>query len=109
MKNSKFQSLAALLMGAFICLSAGAAQASEALAKKHGCTGCHAMSEKIVGPSFLDVGKKYATEKDAQTVISQSIQKGGVGKWGKIPMPPNDTLTDVDAQALALWILAMPK
>lgn len=109
MKNSKFHTLTVLLMGVFACLSASAVQASEALAKKHGCTGCHAMSEKIVGPSFLDVGKKYATEKDARTVISQSIQKGGVGKWGKIPMPPNDSLTDADAKALALWILATPK
>jgi cytochrome c len=34
------------------------------LAKKNGCTSCHAIDKKVVGPAWMDVSKKY---RDAKT------------------------------------------
>jgi cytochrome c len=80
--------------------------ASPDLAKKNNCMGCHAADRKLVGPSYSDVAKKYASQKDAAATLAKSIKAGGSGKWGPIPMPAYAGLSDADATALATWILA---
>ncbi len=84
-------------------------QASDALAKKYACTACHATDEKVVGPSFNDIAKKYAAQNDAPDAIATSIRKGGVGKWGSVPMPANEQISDADAKTLAAWVLSAGK
>jgi cytochrome c len=59
-----------------------------------------------VGPSYQDVAKKYSGQKDAESLLAASIKKGGVGKWGPVPMPAQAALSDADAKALAAWVLA---
>jgi len=39
-------------------------------------------------------------------MLARSIQQGGVGKWGQIPMPPIAGLSDKQAEALAAFIMA---
>lgn len=83
------------------------AMANTDLAKKANCLACHTVDKKLVGPAYQDVAKKYAGQKDAEAKIIESITKGGVGKWGQVPMPPkggNAALTDADIKALAKWI-----
>lgn len=80
------------------------ALADLALAQKHACTACHGVDKKIVGPSYQDVAKKYAGQKDAVALLSASIKAGGSGKWGPVPMPPQAALSDADIRALASWI-----
>ena len=97
-----------LLVAAGI-LSAGAAQAAdeEALAKSKNCLACHAVDKKLVGPSYKDVAKKYAGQKDAEAMLSEKVIKGGKGVWGQIPMPPNTTITPAESTKLVKWILSM--
>jgi cytochrome c len=85
------------------------ARADSALADKSTCTGCHAVDKKVLGPSFQEVAKKYAGQKDAVDQLTVSIKKGGVGKWGQIPMPGMPNLSDADAKTLATWIMAGSK
>ncbi len=85
------------------------ARADSALADKATCTGCHAVDKKILGPAFQEVAKKYADQKDAVDQLAISIKKGGVGKWGQIPMPAMPALSDADAKTLATWIMAGSK
>jgi cytochrome c len=86
-------------------LSATPALANLDLAKKYACTACHAVDKKMVGPSYQDVAKKYAGQKDAVDQLAASIRKGGVGKWGQIPMPAQPGPSDADIKALAEWVL----
>ncbi len=79
--------------------------ANEALAKKNGCTGCHAMASALVGPAFKDVAAKYAGQADAKDQLVHSIRQGSSGKWGPMAMPPQAQLPAADAQKLALWVL----
>ena len=79
--------------------------ASEALAKKNDCLGCHAVATKLVGPAFKDVAAKYAAESDAIEKLVVSIRNGGVGKWGELPMPPHPKLSESDAKKLAQWVM----
>ena len=74
-----------------------------ALAAKHSCNGCHGMDNKIVGPGFVEIAKKYAGRADAQTYLLARIKAGGQGVWGAIPMPAQN-LPDTDAHALARWL-----
>jgi cytochrome c len=86
---------------------ADVANADEALAKKHACTACHSVEDRVVGPSFQEVATKLAAEKDAQTRLVTSILKGASGQWGKIPMPEQSHVPEADAKTLATWVLSL--
>jgi cytochrome c len=77
--------------------------ASRELAQKNDCLACHADANELVGPACQDVAKKRKAQKDALTTVTANIKKGGSGKCGPVPMPPQATLSDADAQALARW------
>lgn len=74
-----------------------------ALAGKNGCTACHGLENRIVGPSFRDIGGKYAGRADAAGYLAGKAKAGGAGVWGTIPMPPQ-AIGDGDAQAIASWL-----
>jgi cytochrome c len=95
------------LFASFLALMVSApAMASQALAQKNACMACHAADKKLVGPSYQDVAKKYAGQKDAEASLVNSIKAGSSGKGGPVPMPAQADLSDADAKTLAAWILA---
>lgn len=87
-------------------LSAAPAFASAELAKAKNCMACHAVDKKLVGPAYKDVAAKYAGQKDAVAMLATKVQKGGVGAWGQIPMPPNPQVNADDAKKLVEWVLS---
>jgi len=90
---------------ALLGLAAWPAAADEKLAAAKGCTACHAVGKRIVGPDYVEVAKKYKGDTEAGAKLSASILKGSTGKWGPIPMPPNK-VTDDEAKLLAAWVLS---
>lgn len=88
-------------------LAAAPAQAADDLLRKNGCTACHAIDKKIVGPSYKEVAAKYKGQKDAQQRLADKIKKGGAGAWGPVPMPPNPTLSDGDIATMVKFVLAL--
>lgn len=89
---------------------AGAAAVDiKGLLARNACTACHAVDGKVVGPSFREVGSKYAARSDAEAYLTQKIREGGQGAWGAVPMPPQPALKVDDARAMARWILAGAK
>jgi cytochrome c len=91
--------LIALMIAAFSV----PALASADLARGKNCMACHAVDRKLVGPSFKDIAARYTAKDSAQLI--NSIQKGGGGKWGPIPMPAQPNVTAAEAAALTDWIL----
>lgn len=94
-----------------VCLAAGAlvsnvAMANADLAKSKNCMACHAVANKVVGPSFKDVAAKYAGQKDAEDKLTQKVLKGGVGVWGQVPMPANAQVSEAEARTLVKWVMA---
>jgi len=69
--------------------------------------GCHALERKMVGPSYKDVAKKYATDSSAADKLAHKIQQGGAGVWGPVPMPSNPQVNEKEAKTLASWILSL--
>jgi cytochrome c len=84
---------------------AAPALADADLAKARNCLGCHAVDTKRVGPSYKDVAKKYAGQKDALDKLAVKIRQGGSGVWGVTFMPANAQVSEAEAKKLAAWIL----
>lgn len=85
----------------------GDAAADEAMVERlaaNGCTACHGVDRKIVGPGFNEIAGKYAGQDDAEAYLASKIVEGGSGVWGAIPMPPQPNLSESDAQAIAAWL-----
>jgi cytochrome c len=90
---------------------------TKAVAKKDGkaliagsdCRTCHKDDQKLIGPAYQDVAKKY--EKNAKNVkmLAEKILQGGQGNWGEIPMAGHPNLSVDDASAMVEYILSMKK
>ncbi|HUH92292.1 MAG TPA: c-type cytochrome [Casimicrobiaceae bacterium] len=80
-----------------------------AMMQKEGCSACHAVDKKIVGPAYEDVAAKYRNDKSAEAKLVQKVKTGGSGVWGQVPMPPNSAVPDQDIKALVAWILTLKK
>lgn len=104
--------LSAAMLGAAM-LAASPAFANIALAKKSNCLACHMVDKKLVGPSYQDVAKRYANDRNAEAKLFDKVKKGGSGAWKDqgitIPMPPNSTVKDEDIRTLVKWILSGAK
>lgn len=98
-----------VLSALLACLPAWSADEAAALdvAKKNGCLACHGMETKMVGPSWRDVGKKYAGDAEAESRLVTKVKKGGKGVWGEVPMPPNVTVKDADVRTLVKFVLTL--
>jgi cytochrome c len=88
-------------------LAAAPAFANEELAKKSGCTACHSIDKKLVGPAYKEVAAKYRGDKGAEAKLIDKVKKGGVGVWGQVPMPPNSHVKDDEIKTLVKWVLAL--
>jgi cytochrome c len=87
-----------LIVAAAVVLSAGAAYASEEMAKKDGCMGCHDVNAKKAGPSFKSVAEKNKGKADAEAAI--------VAKLGDPKKHPANKASPEDRAALAKWVLS---
>jgi len=76
-----------------------------AVAQKSGCTTCHGIDTKVIGPGLREVAAKYAARTDAEAYLAGKIKSGGQGVWGAIPMPAQ-TLSDADIGQIARWLAA---
>jgi cytochrome c len=77
------------------------------LATDKGCTACHAVDKKVIGPAYKDVAKKYKGDAKAPDMLAAKVMKGGQGVWGPIPMPPNDKVTADESKKLVAWVLSL--
>lgn len=79
------------------------------LVSAEGCSACHGMDKKIVGPGFNEIAAKYKARTDAKTYLAGKIVQGGSGAWGAIPMPPQSQLSKAEIDIIAAWIAAGAK
>jgi cytochrome c len=75
-----------------------------AVAEAAGCLGCHAVSSRLVGPSYAEVADRYKGQ-DAAAKLVAKVRAGGEGGWGAVAMPPQTDIKDEDLKALVAWIL----
>ncbi len=84
-----------------------AAPPGEKLFEQNDCVTCHAIDHQVVGPSYVDVAKKFAGQKDAVQTLVNAVKNGHVGTWGMVPMPPHPNLSDAQIKEIVEWILTL--
>jgi cytochrome c len=91
--------ITAMVATAFAIALTPATFASEDLAKANGCTACHQLDKKVIGPAYGQVAACYAS-KDAKKLaenkakLVKHVIDGGAGVFGQIPMPAHPQLKD---------------
>jgi cytochrome c len=80
---------------------------AKALVDANSCLGCHKIEEKVVGPAFRDVAKKYENDPNAIKYLVNKIANGGAGVWGEMNMPGFAGLSEADLTALATYVLSL--
>ena len=93
------KSLIAVALFGVGLVAAGSASAQADLAKKEGCTNCHDVATKKVGPSFKDIAAKYKGKSDAEATLVAKISGG--------KDHPQVKAGKDDVQKLVKWILGM--
>jgi len=78
--------------------AAGAANATEALAKGSGCLTCHAIDGKKMGPSFKEIAAKYKGKSDAEAML--------VAKLSAAKDHPEVKAKPDDVKVLVKYVLA---
>lgn len=106
--------LLSLSAAAALVMSVGSVQAADMpeQAKKAGCTACHAIDKKVVGPAWADVGKKYKGDAAAKAALVEKVKKGGKGNWTEVtkgvPMPPySPRVPDAEIEQLVDFVLSL--
>jgi cytochrome c len=69
------------------------------------CLTCHKVRDKLIGPSYEEIAKKY-TSKDIDTLTSKII-KGGSGNFGSVPMTAHPSISKEDAKEMVKYILSI--
>ena len=83
------------------------ADAGYDLLVKRNCLACHAIAQKVIGPSYNDVAAKYANDPKAEKKLAKKIKYGGGGVWGEDKMPAQTKLSTADALILSKYILSL--
>ena len=80
---------------------------AQALLKQGGCTACHNIDKKSMGPSFKDVAQKRKGEANGVAAMEKSVRAGSKGAYGAMPMPavPAAKLADTELHDLLEWVL----
>ena len=69
------------------------------------CFNCHAFDNKLIGPSFKDIGKKYKTNTANIALLQKRILEGSTGVWSNVAMPSHPELNKEQALHMVEWIL----
>lgn len=105
------KSVIAGMVATFGIIIAGSSLAADMPPEGKGkCTPCHAVDRKVVGPSFMDVSKKYKGDPDAAGKIAASVTKGGSFGWKLGNMPPKGAgASDAQIKTMAEFIAGLAK
>jgi cytochrome c len=85
------------------------ADAAQALAKKSGCTKCHAVDKSKKGPSYQKTAAKYKGKTDAEAKLTDNITKSPKVKFEDGTEEEHKVVESKDPKEiknLVQWILA---
>ncbi|MFD2934181.1 PQQ-dependent sugar dehydrogenase [Spirosoma flavum] len=77
------------------------------LISQNDCKSCHMIDKKSVGPSYIDVAKKYKSDPAAVDRLAKKVISGGGGVWGDHSMSAHPQLTTSDATAMVNYVMSL--
>jgi cytochrome c len=75
------------------------------LLKTFECFTCHGSKNKLTGPSFDLIAKRYPTNTTSIEMLTNKLIKGSSGVWGNKPMPAHPDLKPYQAREIIRWVL----
>ncbi len=78
-----------------------------ALIEAGDCAACHNETVKTVGPSYLDIARRYPDTEGTRSRLADKVIEGGSGVWGDAMMTPHPTLDREDAIGMISYILSL--
>lgn len=97
-----------LVVLASACFSTSATAADmPGLIVEQGCNNCHKLERKLVGPTWMEISRKYKDNDAALSKLSKKIIAGGSGVWGPVPMPGYPMLSDPEIAEVVAYILKL--
>ncbi|MDN3688248.1 ThuA domain-containing protein [Cyclobacterium jeungdonense] len=77
------------------------------LISKSDCKACHAVDQKLVGPSYIEIAIRYKPEPDIIDMLADKIINGGAGVWGENLMSAHPQHTKEEAKEMVKYILSL--
>ena len=87
--------------------AAAAGKDGKALIEASDCRTCHHDKDKVIGPAYADVAKKYPNTDANVKMLASKVIAGGTGVWGQLPMVAHPNISTEDAEAMVKYILSM--
>jgi len=75
------------------------------LLKNSDCFTCHASKNKLIGPSFELIAKRYPLNKYSLDHLTKNVMIGSTGIWGTAAMPAHSTSKTEEVREMISWIL----
>lgn len=69
------------------------------------CFTCHTAKNKLLGPSFELIARRYPYTEGTVNQLTKSVIYGSSGVWGKLPMPAHQTIKPEEVRKMVSWIL----
>ena len=88
---------------------ASATITGKALTQSLDCKSCHKENEASIGPSYMDVSKKYQEGRRNTNLryLIDKVRNGGSGVWGEVAMAAHPDLSTEELSQMASWILSL--
>lgn len=72
------------------------------------CKACHTVDKKAVGPSYIEVSKRYSGRENSLQLLTKKIIEGGGGNWGSTHvMAAHPQLAKQDVNEMVKYILSL--
>ena len=79
----------------------------KALIEASDCRTCHHDKDKLIGPAYVEVAKKYPNTDENVKHLASKVIAGGTGVWGQIPMVAHPNISQEDAEAMVKYVLSI--
>ncbi len=75
------------------------------LIARNDCKTCHNTYRKTIGPSYMEVARKYRNTPANSLLLVQKVKEGGTGIWGNQLMNAHPQLSTEEIQSMVDYIL----
>jgi len=75
--------------------------------KQSDCFNCHAIDQRIIGPTLMEIATKYRGVPGAMETSVDRVIKGSTGVWGPLPMLPHGHHSADEVHMMVKWIFSL--
>lgn len=76
---------------------------------RNDCKTCHNVNQTTIGPSYMDVARKYENIESNRTMLVNKVYEGGSGVWGSTVMNAHPEVPKEDITTMVEYIMDLDK